>query len=143
VLGHRGGGSGYLPGHTPEACERGIDPGAGFVEPDLAATGDAHLVARLEANPLDATNVKDSPQRAARKGTVILDGMPVTNFFASDFTLAEIKQSRAVQPLPERGQDFDGKLQIPAVEEIIDLVERKSAEKGRRIRIYPETKHPT
>jgi glycerophosphoryl diester phosphodiesterase len=48
-----------------------------------------------------------------------------------------------VQPLPERGQQFDGRFEIPTLEEVIEFVRRKSAEKGRRIGIYPETKHPT
>jgi glycerophosphoryl diester phosphodiesterase len=48
-----------------------------------------------------------------------------------------------VQPLPERGQGFDGSYQIPTLEESIQFVKRKSAEKGRLIGIYPETKHPT
>jgi glycerophosphoryl diester phosphodiesterase len=143
VIGHRGGGSGYLPEHTLEAYALGIELGADFVEPDLVATKDGHLIARHEPNLINTTNVKDLPQFAARKRTVMLDGVPDTGFFASDFTLAEIKQLRAVQPLPERGTDFDGKFQIPTLPEVIEFVKRKSAEKGRRIGIYPETKHPT
>ena len=108
VIGHRGGGSGYLPEHTLEAYALGIELGADFVEPDLVATKDGHLIARHEPNLINTTNVKDLPQFAARKRTVMLDGVPETGFFASDFTLAEIKQLRAVQPLPERGTAFDG-----------------------------------
>ena len=143
VIGHRGGGSGYLPEHTLEAYALGIEFGADYVEPDLVATKDGHLIARHEPNLIDTTNVKTLPQFAARQRTVMLDGFPVNGFFASDFTLAEIKQLRAVQPLPERGQAFDGKFQIPTLEEIIEFVKRKSEEKDRRIGIYPETKHPT
>jgi glycerophosphoryl diester phosphodiesterase len=143
VIGHRGGGSGYLPEHTLEAYALGIELGADFVEPDLVATKDGHLIARHEPNLINTTNVKDLPQFAARKRTVMLDGVPETGFFASDFTLAEIKQLRAVQPLPERGTAFDGQFQIPTLAEVIEFVKRKSAEKDRRIGIYPETKHPT
>lgn len=143
VIGHRGGGSGYLPEHTLEAYALGIEFGADYVEPDLVATKDGHLVARHEPNLIDTTNVKDLPQFAARKRTVMLDGVPVTGFFASDFTLAEIKQLRAVQPMADRDQSFNGRFQIPTLPEIIEFVKRKSAEKGRRIGIYPETKHPT
>jgi glycerophosphoryl diester phosphodiesterase len=143
VIGHRGGGSGYLPEHTLEAYALGIELGADFVEPDLVATKDGHLIARHEPNLINTTTVKDLPQFAARKRTVMLDGVPETGFFASDFTLAEIKQLRAVQPLPERGTAFDGQFQIPTLAEVIEFVKRKSAEKGRRIGIYPETKHPT
>jgi len=143
VIGHRGGGSGYLPDHTLEAYALGVELGADYVELDLVATKDGHLIARHEPNLIETTNVGTLPQFASRKRTVEIDGVPVTGFFASDFTLAEIKQLRAVQPLAERGQAFDGKFQIPTLEEGILLVKRKSAEQGRRIGIYAETKHPT
>ncbi len=143
IIGHRGGGSGYLPEHTLEAYALGIELGADYVEPDLVATKDGVLIARHEPNLMATTNVASLPQFAARKRSVLVDGDLVTGFFASDFTLAEIKQLRAIQPLPERGTDFDGKFQIPTLAEIIDFAKRKSAEKGRRIGIYPETKHPT
>jgi glycerophosphoryl diester phosphodiesterase len=142
VIGHRGGGSGYLPDHTLEAYALGIELGVDYVELDVVATKDGHLVVRHEPNLIDTTNVGTLPQFAHRKRTLELDGVPVTGFFASDFTLAEIKQLRAVQPLPERGQAFDGQYEIPTLEEGIQFVKRKSAEKGRRIGIYVETKHP-
>jgi glycerophosphoryl diester phosphodiesterase len=143
VIGHRGGGSGYLPDHTLEAYALGIELGADYVELDLVATKDGHLIVRHEPNLIDTTNVGTLPQFASRKRTVAIDGAPVTGFFASDFTLAELKQLRAVQPLVERGRAFDGMYQIPTLTESILLVKRKSAEKGRRIGIYAETKHPT
>jgi glycerophosphoryl diester phosphodiesterase len=143
VIGHRGGATGYLPDHTLENYALGIALGADYVEPDLVATKDGHLIARHEPNLTDTTNVKDLPQFAGRKRTEVIDGDTVTGWFASDFTLAEIKQLRAVQPLSDRDPSFNGKFQIPTLEEIIEFVKRKSAEEGRRIGIYPETKHPT
>lgn len=133
VIGHRGGGSGYLPDHTLEAYALGIELGADYVEVDLVATKDGHLVVRHEPNLIDTTNVGALPQFASRKRTLEIDGAPVTGFLASDFTLAELKQLRAVQPLAERGRTFDGRYQIPTLEESIRLVKRKSAEKGRRL----------
>ena len=143
VIGHRGGGSGYLPEHTLEAYALGIELGADYVEPDLVATKDGHLIARHEPNLIATTNVSTLPQFANRRRTVVLDGIPTDGFWASDFTLAEIKQLGAIQPIPERGQQFDGRFKIPTLEEIIDFVKRKSREKDRQIGIYPETKHPT
>lgn len=143
VIGHRGGGNGYLPEHTLEAYALGIELGADYVEPDLVATKDGHLIARHEPNLIDTTNVKSLPQFAARQRTLMLDGVPVNGFWASDFTLAEIKQLRAVQPAGDRDPSFNGSFQIPTLPEIIEFVKRKSAEQGRRIGIYPETKHPT
>ena len=143
VIGHRGGATGYLPDHTLENYALGIQLGADFVEPDLVATKDGHLIARHEPNLIDTTNVKDIPKFAARKRSVMLDGVLTEGFWASDFTLAEIKELRAVQPLADRDPSFNGKFQIPTLEEIIELVKRKTHEEGRRIGIYPETKHPT
>ncbi len=142
VIGHRGA-PGYLPDHTLEGYALAIQLGADFVEPDLVATKDGHLIARHEPNLVDTTNVRDLPQFANRRRKAMVDGVEVDGFWASDFTLAEIKQLRAVQPLADRDGSFNGKFQIPTLTEVIDLVKRKSREEGRRIGIYPETKHPT
>lgn len=143
VIGHRGGGSGYLPEHTLEAYALGIELGADFIEPDLVATKDGHLIARHEPNLIATTNVASLPQFAGRRRTAVVDGIPTDGFWASDFTLAEIKTLRAVQPVAARNQSFNGMFQVPTLEEIIALAKRKAAEKGRLIGIYPETKHPT
>ena len=143
VIGHRGGGSGYLPEHTLEAYALGIELGADFVEPDLVATKDGHLIARHEPNLIATTNVASLPQFAARRRTVMLDGVLTDGFFAQDFTLAEIKQLGALQPVADRDQSFNGRFKIPTLLEIIEFVKDKSREKRRRIGIYPETKHPT
>jgi glycerophosphoryl diester phosphodiesterase len=143
VIGHRGGATGYLPDHTLANYALGIELGADFVEPDLVATKDGHLIARHEPNLIATTNVSTLPQFAGRRRTAVIDGASEVGFFASDFTLAEIKQLRAVQPLSDRDQRFNGQFEIPTLDEIIAFVKRKSAEKGRTIGIYPETKHPT
>jgi glycerophosphoryl diester phosphodiesterase len=142
VIGHRGA-AGYLPDHTLEGYALAIALGADYVEPDLVVTKDGRLIARHEPNLIATTDVEKRPKFASRKKTIMLDGVPDTGFFASDFTLAEIKELRAVQPLKERDHSFDGKFKIPTLEEVIELVNRKSREEGRRIGIYPETKHPT
>jgi glycerophosphoryl diester phosphodiesterase len=142
VIGHRGA-SGYLPEHTLEAYALAIEIGADYVEPDLVVTKDGHLIARHEPNLVGTTDVGQRPEFAARRRTVMVDGAPDTGFFASDFTLAEIKTLRAIQSVGEREQGLNGRFEIPTLDEIISLVKRKSAETGRRIGIYPETKHPT
>ena len=142
VIGHRGGATGYLPEHTLENYARGIELGADFVEPDLVATKDGVLIARHEPNMIATTNVKDLPRFASRRRKAMIDGDEEDGFFACDFTLAEIKTLRAIQPMPDRDQSHNGRYEIPTLDEIIALVKRKSAEKGRTIGIYPETKHP-
>jgi len=142
VIGHRGA-PGYLPEHTLESYALAIELGADYIEPDLVMTKDGHLIARHEPNIINTTDVKDHPEFAARKRVMTVDGVAEEGFFASDFTLAEIKTLRAVQAFGERPQQFNGKFEIPTLEEVIALAKRKSAEKGRTIGIYPETKHPT
>ncbi len=140
VIGHRGA-AGYLPEHTLQSYALAIKLGADYVEPDLVATKDGHLIARHEPNIADTTDVR--AKFPGRETTKVVDGVPTTGFFASDFTLAEIKTLRAVQTFPERPQRFNGRFKIPTLEEVIDLVKRESRKRDRRIGIYPETKHPT
>ena len=142
VIGHRGT-AGNLPEHTLEGYALAIELGADYVEPDLVATKDGVLIARHEPNMIGTTNVKDLPQFASRKRKAVVDGAEEEGFFASDFTWAEIQQIRAVQAGGERDQSFNGRFGIPSLDQIIHLVKRKSAEEGRVIGIYPETKHPT
>jgi glycerophosphoryl diester phosphodiesterase len=142
VIGHRGA-SGYLPEHTLRSYALAIKLGADYVEPDLVATKDGHLIARHEPNIMNTTNVRDHPEFADRRRVAVVDGVPEEGFFASDFTLAEVKTLRAVQAFPERPQRFNGRFEIPTLREIIALVKRESRKRGRRIGIYPETKHPT
>ncbi len=73
----------------------------------------------------------------------MVDGFPVTDWFASDFTLAEIKTLRAVQPFADRPQQFNGRYRIPTLQQVIALAKRYSHRYDRQIGIYPETKHPT
>ncbi|WP_421656302.1 glycerophosphodiester phosphodiesterase family protein [Leptothermofonsia sp. ETS-13] len=142
VIGHRGA-SGELPEHTLEAYQLAIRRGADFIEPDLVATKDGYLIARHEPNLINTTDVASRPEFADRRTTKVVDGIAEEGFFASDFTLAEIKTLRAVMPQGYRTQAFNGVFEIPTLEEIIDLVKREEAITGRKIGIYPETKHPT
>jgi glycerophosphoryl diester phosphodiesterase len=142
VIGHRGA-AGYLPDHTLQGYALAIKMGADYVEPDLVATQDGHLIARHEPNITTTTDVASHPEFADRRTTKVVDGVRETGFFASDFTLREIKTLRAVQPLPERPQQFNGRFEIPTLEEVIALVKRESRKRRRTIGIYPETKHPT
>ncbi|MGL5942188.1 MAG: esterase-like activity of phytase family protein [Waterburya sp.] len=141
VIGHRGA-SGLLPEHTLEAYKVAIAQGADFIEPDLVSTKDGVLIARHEPILDDTTNVAEVFGED-RMSTKILDGEEVTAYFAEDFTLAEIKQLRAVQSNDLRSQEFDGAFEIPTFEEVIQLVQETEAETGVEVGIYPETKHPT
>ncbi len=142
VIGHRGA-PGYLPDHTLEGYRTAIAMGADFIEPDVVSTKDGVLIARHEPVLTDTTNVKTLTKFANRKRKATIDSIEYDGWFATDFTLAEIKELRAVQPLARRSARFDGAFEIPTLQEVIDLAKKESARLGRTISIYPETKHPT
>ena len=145
LIAHRGA-SAFHPEHTLEAYSLAIDLGADFIEPDLVPTRDRILVARHENELSGTTNIADHREFADRFTTKFIDAYPVSGWFTEDFTLAELKTLRVKERIPNiRPQNtiFDGLFTIPTLEEIIDLVKRKSLEIGRKIGIYPETKHPT
>ena len=142
VVAHRGA-SGYLPEETYEAYVKAIDLGADFVEPDLVSTQDGVLIARHDPNLAYSTNVATLPQFAARQRTVTVDGEVQTGWFASDFTLAEIKTLGGISTDAERPQQYNGLYKIVTFQELVDLVKAKSVSTGRTIGVYPETKNPT
>jgi glycerophosphoryl diester phosphodiesterase len=140
VIAHRGA-SGYRPEHTIEAYKLAIEMGADYIEPDLVPTKDGVLIARHE-NEIGATT--DAADRfPGRKQTKTIDGVSVTGWFSEDFTLAEIKTLRARERLASRSHEYDGKFQIPTLDEVIALAQESGKTRGRTIGIYPETKHPS
>ncbi|WP_413168013.1 glycerophosphodiester phosphodiesterase family protein [Capilliphycus salinus ALCB114379] len=167
VIAHRGA-SGERPEHTLEAYERAIAQGADFIEPDLVPTKDGVLIARHEnalatveldengnivfdenGDPIvtsETTNVADLEQFADRLTVKEIDGDLYGGWFSEDFTLAEIKELKAREPIPgirPQNSEFNDQFEIPTLSEVIDLVKRVEAETGEEIGIYPETKHPT
>lgn len=141
VIGHRGA-SGELPEHTLAAYERAIARGADFIEPDLVLTKDGVMIARHEPMLDDTTDVATKFD-ASRKTTKLVDGVSTTAYFASDFTLAEIRTLRAKQSRSTRSSAFDGLYEIPTLAEVIALAQTEGAKVGRSVGIYPEIKHST
>lgn len=145
VIAHRGA-SAERPEHTLEAYRLAIAQGAHFIEPDLVPTRDGVLVARHENALSGSTDVADRPEFADRKTRKQVDGVWVEDWFAEDFTLAELKTLRARETKPaERpgNRAFDDRFPIPSFAEVIALVKEESERLGRPIGLYPETKHPT
>lgn len=140
IIAHRGA-SGYRPEHTIESYRLAIEQGADVIEPDLVMTKDRILVARHE-NEIGATT-DAAAKFPDRKRTKIIDAQSMTGWFAEDFILAELKQLRARERLPFRSHRFDGRFEIPTFEEILVFVRREERRLGRRIGVYPETKHPS
>ncbi len=140
VIAHRGA-SGVLPEHTLAGYARAIEMGADYIEPDLVITKDGHLVARHDRYLSTTTDVATRPEFADRKIEKL--GHDGADWFIEDFTLAEIKTLRAVQPRAGRSTEFDGLYEIPTFDEILDLITTQAKTLGRRIGVYPETKHPS
>ena len=140
IIGHRGA-CGYRPDHTLASYELAVRMGADFIEPDLVATRDGALIARHE-NEIGSTT--DVALRFPRRRTVkIVDGRRLEGFFSEDFTLAEVRTLSSRQPLECRSPAHDGLHGVPTLEDILALARRLSAETGRTIGLYPETKHPS
>ena len=145
VIAHRGA-SGHLPEHTLEAYMLAMRMGADFIEPDLVPTKEGQLISRHENDLTHTTNVALVPQFADRKTTKRIDGIPITGWFSEDFTLAEIKQLKAREPLPAlrpQGAQHNDQYSIATLSEIVSLVQQFETDTGRKVGLYIETKHPT
>jgi glycerophosphoryl diester phosphodiesterase len=107
VIGHRGT-AGYRPEHTIEGYTLAIQLGADFIEPDLVLTKDGQMIARHEPMIGGTTDVASHPEFANRKTKRMVDGVEYNDWFATDFTLAEIKTLHAIQSRADRNQDYNG-----------------------------------
>ncbi|MDQ8155472.1 MAG: glycerophosphodiester phosphodiesterase family protein [Gemmatimonadota bacterium] len=140
VIGHRGA-PGYLPDHTLEGYTLAVRQGADAIEPDLVISRDGVLVARHENELGHTTDV--ATKFPERKRVATIDGERVEGWFTEDFTLAELKTLRAVQPWPDRPHDHDGRYTIPTFGEVLALADKLGAERGKPVVVVPEWKHPT
>jgi glycerophosphoryl diester phosphodiesterase len=144
VIGHRGA-SALRPEHTLASYRKAIEDGADVIEPDLVSTKDGILVARHENEISGTTNVSTVTKYAGRRVTKTIDGVQVNGWFTEDFTLAELKELRARERIPDIRPDnrtYNDQFEIPTLAEVIALAKELSTA-GRTIHIYPETKHPT
>jgi glycerophosphoryl diester phosphodiesterase len=145
VIGHRGA-SALRPEHTLASYRKAIEDGADVIEPDLVSTKDGYLVARHENEISGTTNVSTVTKFASRRVTKVIDGVQINGWFTEDFTLAELKELRARERIPDIRPDnktYNDQFEIPTLPEVIALAKEMSATTGRTIHIYPETKHPT
>ena len=118
--------------------------GADYIEPDLVSTKDGYLIARHEPNIGGTTDVEDKFPSAS--ATAIVDGGPVEDdWFASDFTLKEIRTLRAVQPLPAptARRSSTGSSRSRRSTRSSSSSSARAASAAVPVGVYPETKHPT
>ena len=145
LIAHRGA-SGYRPEHTLAAYRLAAQMGADYLEPDLVATADGHLVARHENEISETTDVADHPEFTDRHATKLIDGVEVTGWFTEDLTLAELRTLRCRERLPDLrpvNTVSDGMFAVPTLQDILTLRSRLATELGRDLGLYIETKHPT
>jgi len=146
VIAHRG-----VPGrrleHTRPSYELAIELGADYIEPDVVATRDGHLVVRHENEIGHTTDVAERPEFANRRTVKVVDGVEKAGWFTEDFTLEEIKRLRVREPLADlRPQNvpLGGQEQVLTFDEVLAVAAAANALPGARtVGVYVETKHPT
>ncbi len=145
LIAHRGA-SADRPEHTLAAYRLAIEQGADVIEPDLVSTRDGHLVARHENEISGTTDVMLHREFAERRTVKMIDGERIEGWFTEDFTLAELKTLKARERIPllrSKNRRFDDRESIPTLAEILALLRAEEQRLGRRIGLYPETKHPS
>lgn len=140
IIAHRGA-SGHFPEHTIMAYKAAIDMGADFIEPDLVMTKDGVLIARHDPYLSDTTNVEDHPEFAGRKKKRVTPMGEMQDWWADDFTLAEIKTLKSRQQFETRSMEQNDQLDIVTFDEVMDVALAAAAE-GRTVGLHIEAKWP-
>jgi glycerophosphoryl diester phosphodiesterase len=142
LIAHRGA-SGVLPEHTLEAYQRAIDDGADCIEPDLVLTKDGVLVDRHDTWLGTTTNIASHPEFASRKRKgADAEAQGREDWWVADFTLAELKTLRAIQPFRGRSKAFDNLYPVATFDEVLDLALKNKTTNGKAVCVYPEAKSP-
>jgi glycerophosphoryl diester phosphodiesterase len=142
IIAHRGA-SGALPEHTLEAYHRALNDGADCIEPDLVLTKDGVLVDRHDTFLSTTTNIASHPEFASRKRkSPDPEFVEKEDWWVADFTLAELKTLRAIQPFKGRSKMFDGLYSIPTFDEVLALAKTRHTVAGADVCVYPEAKSP-
>lgn len=141
VIAHRGA-SGLYPEHTMMAYKTAIAQGADFIEPDLVMTSDGVLIARHDLYLSATTDIADHPEFADRKVKRQTPFGEQEDWWADDFTFAEIQTLKARQQFEGRAMEYNDTLELVTFDEIMDLV-LAEAEKGNIIGLHVEAKWPS
>ncbi|MBK8284382.1 MAG: glycerophosphodiester phosphodiesterase [Ahniella sp.] len=118
------------------AYDLGVAQGADVIEPDLVSTADHQLIARHDAWLSRSTDVAERPEFAERRRRGWGD---LEDWWAADFTIAELGRLRARQPWPERDQSFMDAT-LPDFKSLLTWLIAQRPHTP--IRLYPELKHP-
>jgi glycerophosphoryl diester phosphodiesterase len=137
IIAHRGA-SGYRPEHTLDGYSLAAAQGADVLEPDLTMSRDGVLYARHDLGLARSTDVASRREFATRARDIA----GVRDWWINDFDAAELDTLRAVQPLPQRGTQYDGRFVLPRFAMTLDLLAALTLKHGRPLALYPEVKHP-
>lgn len=137
IIAHRGA-SGYRPEHTLDAYLLAATQGADAWEPDVVASRDGVLYARHDLGLARSTDIAAHPEFAARAREIAGE----RDWWISDFDAGEIDTLRAIQPVPERGVQFDGHFVVPRFAQVLDLAAAAGQARGSRIVVDAEIKQP-
>jgi glycerophosphoryl diester phosphodiesterase len=141
VIAHRGA-SGLYPEHTLLAYKTAIAQGADFIEPDLVMTSDGVLIARHDLYLSTTTDIADHPEFADRKKVRQTPLGEHEDWWADDFTFAEIQTLKARQAFEGRSMEYNDTMDIVTFDEIMDLVLAEAA-KGHIVGLHVEAKWPS
>ncbi|WP_110182847.1 glycerophosphodiester phosphodiesterase family protein [Nocardioides solisilvae] len=143
VVAHRGA-SGHRPEHTLSAYRAAIRAGVDDIELDLVLTRDGALVARHENELSLTTDVADHPGLAHLRTTRVVDGRRLSGWFAEDLTLAQVKRLAARERSPHLRPGsavHDGCDGVPALTEVLAMVQAESVRRGSTVGVMLELKH--
>ena len=141
VIAHRGA-SADLPEHTLASKALAYGLGADFLEQDVVATRDDHLVVLHDIHLDRVTDVVEKfPQRARPDG----------RYYVRDFSLTELATLNALERMtPERDKTVfpdrfpyrKGAFSISTLGDELAMVASLNRTTGRRVGVYPEIKRP-
>jgi glycerophosphoryl diester phosphodiesterase len=141
VIAHRGA-SGYLPEHTLIAKALAYGLGADFLEQDVVASRDGHLVVLHDLYLDDVSDVAQYFGGRQRDDS---------HYYVIDFDLAELRQLTlferrtpgGTEPrFPARFPHTSGVARIVTLDEELTFIAGLNRSTGRTVGVYPEIKHP-
>ena len=141
VIAHRGA-SAYLPEHTLAAKALAYGFGADFLEQDVVASRDDHLIVLHDIHLDRVTDVVERfPGRARTDG----------RWYVRDFYLQELRSltvwermtpERDATVYPGRFPHRQGSFRIATLADELQMITTLNRATGRRVGIYPEVKRP-
>ena len=140
IIAHRGASS-HLPEHTLEGYRLALELGADYIEPDIVATRDGHLVAVHTMDLNITTNVAQVfPDRSPWYSPY----QEREGYWTFNFTLEELQQLRVKQRLPRaRNTEYDFQFQIPTLTEIMTLLKIWNRSIVPQLKLKPQDQQQT